>query len=157
MMIKSKDKYSFAILAAVIANIPINILDYIFYALDINQYHMWHIAASSYFKTQDTGTIPALITGAITDYSTASIIGIAIIYLLYFTGTEYFWLKGLSIGAGSWLFAFGFILRKHVSRIDPVDPGTNLYHIAEHYLLGFLIAWIITKYGSELLINDSTE
>ena len=156
-MIKPKDKYSFAILAAILANIPINILDYIFYILDINQYHMWHIAASAYFKAKDTGTIPALITGAITDYSTASIFGLIIIYLLYFTGTEYYWLKGLSVGALSWLFSFGIILREHVSRIDPVDPGTNLYHVAEHYLLGLLIAWIIAKYGKELLTNDSTE
>lgn len=153
-MIKPKDKYSFAIFAAVLANIPMNILDYIFYTLDINQYHMWHIAASSYFKVKDTGTIPALITGAITDYSAASIIGIAILCLLYFTGTDYFWLKGLSVGAGSWLFAFGIILRRHVSRIDPVDPGTNLYHITEHYLLGLLIACIIVKYGADLLTND---
>jgi len=150
-MIKIKDKYSFGILASVLANIPINILDYFFYLIDINEYHMWQIAASAYFKVEATHTIPALITGAITDYSTAGIMGLSILYLLYFTGTEHFWLKGLSIGAIWWLFSFGVILRTKIGRIDPIDPGTNLYHIAEHFFLGFFIAWIINKYGKKVL------
>ena len=150
-MVKINDKYAFGIFASIIANIPINILDYFFYSIDINKYHMWHIAASAYFKVADTDTIPGLITGAFTDYFTASIMGVTIIYLLYFTGTEYFWLKGLSVGAGWWLFAFGVILRSKIGRIDPIDPGTNLYHIFEHVSLGILIAWIINKYGKRIL------
>ena len=150
-MIKIKDKYTFSILASILANIPINILDYIFYYIGINKFHMWHIAASAYFKITEVDTIPALIIGAISDYSTAALMGILIMYLLFFTGTEYYWIKGISVGSAWWLFAFGVILRTKVGRIDPIDSGTNLYHIFEHLLLGALIAWIIKKYGKQLL------
>ena len=150
-MIKIKDKFTLGVLASACANIPINILDYIFYSVDINKHHMWHIAASTYFKKEDVKTIPALVTGAVSDYSKAGIMGSVILYLLYFTDTEYSGLKGLSVGALWWLFGFGVILRTKVSRIDPDDPGTNLYHLTEHLLLGFLIAKFIDKYGQELL------
>ncbi|MCK8823627.1 hypothetical protein [Fuchsiella alkaliacetigena] len=153
-MIKIKDKFSFGMLASACANIPINILDYIFYSLDINKHHMWHIAASAYFKKADVKTIPALVTGAISDYSNAGMMGSVILYLLYFTDTEYSGLKGLSVGAAWWLLSFGVILRSKVSRIDPDDAGTNLYHLAEHLLLGFLIAKIIDKYGQEILKDN---
>lgn len=112
---------------------------------------MWHIAASAYFKISDVHTLPALITGAINDYFIASAMGVAIIYFLYLTGTDFFWIKGASIGGAWWLFAFGIVLRTKIGRIDPTDPGTNLYHITEHLLLGILIAWLITKYAKEVL------
>lgn len=150
-MFNIKDKYFLGVIASILANIPINILDYIFYTLDINQYHMWQIAASAYFRIQDVNTVPALIVGAISDYSTAIIMGVAIVYLLSITGTDYFWAKGLSLGLTGWLFAFGIILRMKIGRIDPIDAGTNLFHVAEHMLLGILIAWIVTKYGQEAL------
>ena len=153
-MIKITDKYSFAVFASLIANIPINILDFIIYKLGINKYLMWHIAASAYFKKSDVHTIPALITGAATDYITAGLMGVPIFYLLYWTGKDYFWLKGISIGGFWWLTAFGVILRCKVARIDPVDASTNLYHLSEHILLGFLTALIIVKYGSDLLASS---
>ena len=153
-MLKIKDKYTFSIIASLIANIPINILDFIFYKLDFNNYLMWHIAASAYFKKADVHTLPALIIGGATDYFTAGLMGIPIFYLLYWTGSDYYWFKGISIGGFWWLTAFGVILRSQVARIDPVDASTNLYHISEHLLLGFLIAWLIVKYGSDLLVEQ---
>lgn len=149
MMIKIKDKYTFGIIAGVLANIPITILDYIFYLIGINKYQMWQIAASVYLN--NTNTIAALIIGIFTDFSVVSMMGIVVIYLLYFTGTEYYWLKGLSMGAVGWVFAFGVFLRTQIVRIDPVDAGTNFYHVVEHLLLGVLIAWISVKYGKRIL------
>ena len=150
-MISINDRYSFGIISGIFANLLNNILDYIFYLIGINKYHMWQIAASAYLKIEDTKTIPALIIGAISDYSTAALMGVSIIYLLYFTGSENFWLKGMSIGGMWWLFAFGVILRAKIGRIDPIDIGTNLYHAAEHLLFGIIVAFIIVKYGKKLL------
>ncbi|ADL13053.1 hypothetical protein [Acetohalobium arabaticum] len=150
-MFNIKDKYFSGIMTGILINIPINILDYIFYLLNINQYHMWQIAASAYFRIQDVDTVPALIVGAISDYSTAILLAITIVYLLSITGTDYFWAKGLSVGGIWWLFAFGVMLRIKIGRIDPIDAGTNLYHVSEHMLFGVLVAWIITKYGQEAL------
>lgn len=77
-MITIKDRYSFGIISGALANILINLLDFIFYSIGINKYHMWQIAASAYFEIEDTQTIPALIIGAVSDYSTVALMGVVI-------------------------------------------------------------------------------
>lgn len=147
-MIEIKDKYTLAIAATLIANTIKSIIDYSLYLFNITEHSIYHIAASAYFSVADTRTIPALIVGIFTDYAVAMILGLLIVYVLYYTSSDYFWLKGISVGLLSWLLVFGIILRIKVGRIDPVDPATNLVNLVEHLLLGALIAFFIVKYGN---------
>lgn len=149
-----KDKYTLAIIATLFANTIKNIIDYSFYTLDITEHCICHIAASTYFAIADTKTIPALIIGVFSDYGVAMILGLTIVLLLSYTGTAYFWLKGLSVGLFSWLLIYGIILRMEVGRIEPLDPATNLINLAEHLLLGGLISYFIMRYGRNYLSND---
>ena len=82
------------------------------------------------------------------------ILGLTIVLLLSYTGTAYFWLKGISVGLFSWLLIYGVILRMEVGRIEPLDPATNLINLAEHLLLGGLISYFIMHYGRNYLSND---
>ena len=153
-MIKIKDKYTLAIIATLFANTIKNIIDCLFYWLNFTEHSICHIAASTYFSISDTKTIPALIVGILTDYAVAAILGLVIVYILHYTSTDYFWVKGLSIGLLSWLFIFGMVLRMKVGRINPIDYGTNLINLIEHMLLGILIAFFIVKYGSEAFNHE---
>mgnify|MGYP006270922929 CR=1 FL=1 len=146
-MIEVKDKYTLSIVATLIANTIKNIIDYSLYVLDITEHSIYQIAASAYFSVADTRTLPALIVGIFTDYAVAMILGLLIVYVLYYTSSDYFLVKGISVGLLSWLLVFGIILRMKVGRIDPVDPATNLVNLIEHLLLGALIAFFIVKYG----------
>lgn len=150
-MTEIKDKFFLGAVAGVIVNIPLNILDYILYKLNISQYHIWHIAASVYFPKSQVITLPALIVGMLTHFILVAILGIAILYLLYYTGTDYYWAKGLAFSMIAWLFIFGIVLQMKISRINPVDFGTNLTHIGAHIIFGILVAWVIVTYGKEAL------
>jgi len=130
-------------LSGIIANIPINIFDYILYRLKINKIFIWHISASAFVEKKDIKNITGLFIGAVDDYTMAAIKGVFIAYLLYFTGTEFYIIKGIGAGLFFWLCFFGIILRLKIARIDPVEPATNLTHLTWHILLGGLTAWLI--------------
>lgn len=149
-----KDKYTIAIIATLVANTIKNVVDYGFYLLNITEHAIYHIAASAYFSVEDTRTLPATIVGIFTDYAVAMILGLIIMYVLSYTSSDYFWIKGISVGLLSWLLVFGMMLRMKVGRIDPIDPGTNVVNLTEHLLLGVLIAFLIVKYGRESLVHN---
>lgn len=145
------DRYTFGIIAGIIANIPVNILDYVSTSLNIGEYHIWQIAASAYFTKAQLDTLPALFIGMITDYATAGLLGVISVYLLYLTGKEYYLIKGISIGIAFWILFYGVILRSNITRIDPTGAGTNLSDFTWHIILGVLTSWFIVKYGKHLL------
>ncbi len=146
-MVKIQDKLTLGVAAGILSNFVVEIIDYVFYLLGVNKWHHFHIAAATYFKLSDANTLPAIIIGAINDFSIAAILGIFIIYILYYTGTDYFYVKGIGVTIVFWLLIYGMLLRFGVSRINPTDPGTNSVHLAVHIILGFLTSWIIVKHG----------
>ncbi|NLI93993.1 MAG: hypothetical protein GX434_17890 [Peptococcaceae bacterium] len=146
-MIRIKDKVILGIAAGTLANIIVSVIDIIFYKLNVNKYIHFHIAASAYFLESDVHTLPALIVGIISDFTIAAFLGILIVYILFVTGTDYFYLKGLIVVLVFWLFIYGIILRLKIARIDPIDAGTNLVHLSTHIMLGLITSWFIKKHG----------
>ena len=151
-----KDKFFLGVFAAFIAELIDNSYDWIMYAFDMNKYHEWHIAASTYFPISKLHTIPALIVGCVADFTIAAILGVIIVYLLYWTGIDFYMIKGIGVTLCAWLIIFGAILRMKIGRIDPVDAGTNLEHLADHILLGILMSLTAVKFGKQLL-NQTTD
>ncbi len=152
-MVKVKDKVTTGVIAGILSNIVITIFDYFFYILDIVKYLHIHIAASVYFPVANVHTAPALIIGTITDYSLAAFLGVIVVYTLFYTGIDYFYVKGAGIAVIFYMVVYGAALRLNIARIDPTDPGTNLVHSAIHIILGILAAWIIVKHGHFLKKN----
>lgn len=146
-MINIKDKITLGAAAGILANLITSIIDIVLYKLNINKFIHFHIAASAYFPVRDVNTLPALIIGGISDFTVAAVFGVIIVYILFLTGTDYFYVKGLMVSLLYWLLLYGMILRLNIARIDPTDPGTNLVHLATHIILGLLISWIVTKHG----------
>ena len=143
------DKFFLGVISGILANIIENIYNYTSYFFNLTKYFIWHIAASAYFQIPDVKTMPALVVGMFTDYAIAAGMGIATVYLLYLTGEDFWFVKGLSVSSLSWLFVFGIILRLKIGRIDPIDAGTNLVNLIGHILLGILIPFIIIKLGED--------
>lgn len=145
--INIRDKITLGIITGMLANFVITILDIAFYFLDVNEYLHIHIAASAYFPLERIHSIPALIVGTITDFSIGAILGIIIVYTLFYTGTDFYYIKGISIPLLFWILIYGMVLRLNIGRIDPTDAGTNLVHLSLHIILGFLIAWFTVKHS----------
>ena len=139
----TNDIFTFGAIAGIIANIPVNIFDYILYRLQINKVFIWQISASAFVERKDIKTTLGLIIGAVNDYIMAGIKGVFVMYLLYFTGEEFYIFKGIAAGLFFWVAFFGTALRLKIARIDPVEPITNLTHLAWHVLMGGLIVVLI--------------
>jgi len=152
-MVKVKDKVALGTIAGILSNVIVTIIDIVFYKLDVIKFLHFHIAASVYFPISEVHTLPALIVGAIADFTLAAYLGVIIVYTLFYTGTDYSYVKGLGIVFAFWLFIYGIIERLNIARIDPTDPGTNLVHLAIHIILGLLTSWIIVKHGIPLNKN----
>jgi hypothetical protein len=146
-MLKIKDKITLGVIAGILANTIVSIIDIVFYKLNVNKFIHFHIAASTYFNVSDVYTVPALIVGAISDFTVVAFLGVIIVYTLFYTGTDFYYVKGLLVVLVYWLMIYGIFLRLEIARIDPTDPGTNLVHLALHIMLGLLTSWIITKHG----------
>jgi len=145
------DLFTVGALAGLLANIPINLFDYFLYRLGINKIFIWNISTSAYVERKDIKTKLGLLIGAINDYTMAGIKGVITVSLLYFTGTEFYLLKGIAVGLFFWMAFFGIILRLKIARIDPVEPMTNLTHLSWHILLGIATSWLIINLAQDII------
>jgi hypothetical protein len=146
-MLKVKDKIVLGIIAGIVSNVFVTIIDISFYMLNINKYLHFHVAASAYFPESQVYTVPAIIIGVTADFTLAAFLGVITTYILFYTGTDYFYVKGLGVALIFWQFFYGIFLRLGIARIDPTDSGTNLVHFAIHLILGLLTSWIIARHG----------
>ena len=115
---------------------------------------MWHISSSVYFPEENLHTITGLIVGIFTDFTVAILLGIIIIYVLYYTGTESYLIKSTVIGLFSWLFAFGVVLQSNIVRVTPEENITVFAFFIGHLLIGFVVGLVAKKYGQGLLFFD---
>lgn len=142
-----ENKVFLGISAGIIVNIIANIIDYFLYTLSLNDYLAWHIAASIYFPLDQLKTFPALFLGIILDYILASIIGIIIVYILHYTGTDHYIMKAIVVGTIAVLLVDGIILGFLPETVDSFTPD----HLIEHIIIAIFIAWISIKLGKETL------
>ena len=94
-MITVKDRYSLGIISGIVGNIIRNIFNYIGYLLNINKYMPHHIAAGTFLARTDIYSVSGLIIGITADYGVAIFFAITVIYLIYYTGNDYIWIKGI--------------------------------------------------------------
>ncbi len=145
---KISDKVAIGAFSGIIATSALNIVDWIVVYFGLNKWHIWQIAGSVYFRIEDVDTIPALIIGAITHTSLIAFVGVIICYLLYYTGRDYYMLKGAGVLMLMFILIFGGVLRLHIARINPVDAGTNISHLIGHLSDGVIISWLVVKLAS---------
>ena len=120
--LKFDDKITLGVVSGLIGALLLGIIDYIMFVLDLEKWQLLNIAASAYFKVEDVGTIPALFVGGITHLANAGLLGVIICYVLYYTGIDFYWLKGIGVSLMFWLFAYGVILRANIGRMIPQIP-----------------------------------
>jgi predicted Na+-dependent transporter len=150
-MIKIKDKFVFGAIAGMIANIFETIFTYIFYLLDINDYTSWQTAASSFVNKARLDHLSSVLIGAIVDFSIAASLGVVILYLLYYTKKGYSIFKGIAVGLFYYTVIYGTVMSLEITNINPNSPTENLIDLFSHILLGSITAFIITKFGEDLI------
>lgn len=137
-MHKIKDKIFLGIVSAVLTTSGLNIVDWISVFLKKNQWHIWQIGGSVFFPIDKLYSIPALFIGAMTHTSFPSLAGVIIVYLLYYTGTKHYLLKGWGVFIMFWLALFGGSPRLGIPRLTSFDTKTILAHFVGHTLDGLI-------------------
>ncbi|MBM7625076.1 hypothetical protein [Sporohalobacter salinus] len=150
-MFRVRDKYSMGIIAGLIANTVGTVLNYISYYFGLTKYLPSHIASATFLPKSKVNCFLGLTIGLFADYGVAIFFGITITYLLYYTGTDYMWLKGISVSLLYWLLLFGMGLQFGLSKINPSQLNTNLIFLIHHILLGIIVVWVISKYDLSIL------
>ena len=150
-MFELNDKFYLGAVSGIIANIISNVFGWSLYLLDINKFTMWHISGSAFFPKKSFERITPLFIGAVGDYTMAALLGLFIVYLLYFTGLEHPFFKGLVATMFFWLTFYGMIVGTGITKINATTVGTNVTHFINHLILGIITPLIITRYGKQLL------
>jgi hypothetical protein len=77
-----------------------------------------------------------------------SIVGVIVAYTLRFSGKDFYLLKGLGVGAITWLGSVGFFMRfLRIELQGRHDALTNLLTVLDWVLLGMICAVIVAKYA----------
>lgn len=145
-MIDLDDNYSLGLIAGIIANTVRIIFAWITFGLNFRNYFTIHLASSAVLNKEEISTLPGLFIGVFTDYAIAGILGIVTIYLLHYTTTKNYILKGLSVGSMAWLLIYIPITQTKISRINPEAISSNIVFLLGHLLLGVIMAVVIVKY-----------
>ena len=140
--------------AGILGTIAKEIIDLVDFSIGWSKILYWHLAASVFVLPRDVNKFGALIIGALGDMITGAFFGIVLLYLIKFTGKNYYYLKGLGLGWIVWLTLFGVFVDFHIVRITPTDIGTSLCAFGEHSVYGLVVAWSIVKFGSKFLRSD---
>lgn len=145
-----KDKFFLGLLTGVIAKTVMFIVDLAAFLLKLDDQFFWYIAASPFVPIDEIRSLNAIIIGLISDYTVAISLGIVVVFLLYYTGTDFFYLKGLTVGLFYWLM-YGFLLNIHVIRIRPAHTTASSINLLLHILIGLASGLVAVKYGKNAL------
>ena len=148
-MPKIEDKFFLGFLTGVIAKTAMFIVDLIAFLLKLDDQFFWYIAASPFVALNEIKSPNGIIIGLISDYAVAISLGILVVYLLYYTGTDYFYLKGLTVGLIFWL-VYGFLLNINVIRIRPTSITASSINLLLHILIGIVSAKVAVIYGKNI-------
>ena len=147
-----RDKVALGAVAGILGSIPPLALNLVLTTAGISKYYSFQISAGAFLEKQLTGTPGGLILGGMAWELSSAILGILIVYVIYFTGKEYWWLKGiLTATAFMYVLLFGFIFDICTEHLTPKDLGSNASLLCENILFGVTSSFLAIRVGKEEL------
>jgi len=141
-----KDRLMTGAIIGILANFVKLISNYIMYLLGMTDVVFWQIAASRFLVKEDLQRPVAYFIGAIADLTVTSVLGVVFVIILYFSGKDYIWLKGIGFTLTVWVGLFGTLLAQEVQTKIPQELLGIVVTIIAHlvYGLGFALfaSWL---------------
>jgi len=141
-----KDRILAGTVAGMIATLIKSIPNIILWKLGIVKYFYLHIAASAMLGPEDVQAPLGLVVGFIVDIITGGSLGILVILVLKYFGSDYWWYKGILVGNLIWLWGLGVMINFGAARLVPLEPLFRLTSLLEHQLFGLIAAYLIIKW-----------
>jgi hypothetical protein len=108
----------------------------------------WETAANIILNRNLVHTPIGYLIGFLGQFILGSIFGITVAYTLRLTGKDFFWLKGVGVGALIWLGSVGLLMKLlQLELHGRSQPLTNLLTIIDFIVLGTVSSIIITRYA----------
>lgn len=146
-----RDRIALGTIAGIFGTIPQLIFNYFSVQLGYSKYYSFQLSSGTYLLKGFTDTTSGFVFGAIVWMFSAAFIGILIVYLLTFTGTDYWWLKGILVNnVIMFTFIYGFLFDMGAAEIVPLDIPTNYTTLIGNTLTGFSSAYLTVRWGSKL-------
>jgi len=115
--------------------------NYLCFKLNFTDVVFWQIVAGTALSRADIFTPLGLLVGALADIIVTSILGSVFIYLIYLTGKESLYLKGIGFGMLMWINFFVIVQGLLVHEKIPPTPSGLLVTFAAHFLFGLALAF----------------
>jgi hypothetical protein len=141
-----KDRILAATIAGMIATMVKTVPNYFLWKFGVVKYFYLHIAASAMVLNRDIDSFTGLAVGFIVDIIMGGTLGIIIIMLLKYFGTDYWWYKGMVAGNIIWLWGLGVLINLGSARLAPVDPLFRLTSLIEHQIFGLVATYLIVRW-----------
>lgn len=144
-----KDKIALGTLAGIVATIPqipVNILSM---KLNLAQHFSFQYAASIFIYKNLTYSFWGLLFGGLVWESMAAGLGIITVFLIDWTGEDFWWLKGLLVSNTlMFIFMYGFFFGLEAPKIVPWDLETNWTIFIENLVFGVTSGYLVVRWGA---------
>lgn len=151
------DKIMAGVILGWISNIPKLILDTIMYKLGFSEFFCWHVTSGVLLSKEWLTTNHGIIIGAFMDFFFAGMLGVALIYFLYYFGeNRYLIIKGISFNIFVWVFLCIMIIDQRISMYSTLyDPGHAYQSFIVHFLWGVVMSYLIVSYAKSTITRTN--
>lgn len=127
--------------AALLKDIP----NYLFCRLGVIDLSYWRLAASTFVLPRDAGRPLSLALGGMADIILGGVLGVIVLLIFIWFGSDAWWYKGLIAGNTIWLFGAGLAVNAF-ARLVPLDPMFRLISLLDHQIFGLSAAYLISRW-----------
>ena len=135
-----KDKIVIGILVGLLADAVKLSFNYISFTLNFTEVVFWQLVSATVLAKEDVFTPVGILIGAVADIIVTMLIGVVFIYIIYFTGKENLWIKGIGVGMLVWVNFFVIVQGQLIQDKIPPVPSGLLVTIMAHFLFGLSLA-----------------
>lgn len=149
-MRKISDRIILGMVGGMISDVIARLINAAEYEKGLTDIRYNQMASSLFFPKNKLNTTQSKLLGGIINNINVSAVGIIICYVLSTTGRDKASVKGMGIGALTWLMIQG-VFSKQVLGINSKKPLVPFLSLFDHLLYGFLTANIISHLGDDKL------
>jgi hypothetical protein len=150
-----KDTLTVGVVAGIVGTIVMLILSQLLMALDLIKMATLDYSAEIFLEPQQAGTPAGVIVGLIAHFMVGAGGGVLLAYFMKISGKDYYWLKGLGLGAVMLLLGMAFVVT--LMNIMPEmreDSLTVLFHMVIYFIYGLTCAYVIKRYGKFEMVES---
>ncbi len=151
-----KDKIVLGILVGLLSDAVKLTFNFLSFKLNFTPVVFWQLVAATALEKKDIFTAGGILIGAVVDIIATSLVGVIFVYIIYITGKENLWIKGIGFGMFIWIIFFVIVKGQLIQNKITSEPSGIFVTIIAHFLFGLSLA-VFTRFfggGMSTFIED---